>query len=183
MKENWALFVETAKAKAESHEAYAQYWDGVHNKVSLILIVLSAVTTVLASLHVPKLVVVGLSGVTTLLSAIAGFLQPSARKQKQAEAGKEFRSLMLQMVRCETDGQYEELWNSLNKEIVSEPFLPNKYKVKVEAQYTMTPELTILIDAKEDEVAAALADNGDDVEEALEERDLDEYDEKSKLIE
>ena len=60
--------------------------------------------------------------------------------------------------RCETDSEYENLWKEFNKEIVSEPFLPNKYKVVVEQEYTMTPELLILIDEKEDAVAAALAD-------------------------
>lgn len=89
MKENWKLFVESSKAKAESHEKMAQYWDRVHNILSLILIVLSAITTVLAVWHgMPKLATAGVSGVTTLLSAVAGFLQPSARKQVQSESAK-----------------------------------------------------------------------------------------------
>ena len=36
MKENWTLFVESAKAKAESHEKYAQYWDNAHQNISLV---------------------------------------------------------------------------------------------------------------------------------------------------
>ena len=160
MKENWTLFVESAKAKGENHEKYAQFWDSVHNSVSLVLIILSAITTVLASLHVPKLVVVGISGATTLLSAVAGFLQPAARKHRQAESAKEFRSMMLRMIRCETEKEYEELWREFTKEVTSEPFLPNEYKVGVRRRYSMTPEMMIIVDQKKDEVAEALADDG-----------------------
>ena len=158
MEENWKLFVESTKAKAESHEKYAQFWDKINSNLSLTMIFLSTVVTILASFTIDKLVIVGFSGVATLLAAVAGFLQPHARKQTQAESAKEFRSLMLQMIRCETDDDYENLWKEFNKEIVAEPFLPKKYKVEVKQEFSMTPELMILIDEKEDAVAAALAD-------------------------
>ena len=43
----------------------------------------------------------------------------------------EFRSLMLRMIRCESDREYEELWKEYNKEILAEPFLPKRYQVVV----------------------------------------------------
>ena len=82
LSDNWQDFIDTTKAKAESHEKVAQYWDKVHTYLGLVLILLSAVTTVLTALSdIPKLVITGVSGVTTLFSTVAGFLQPSLRKQ------------------------------------------------------------------------------------------------------
>ena len=117
----------------------------------------------MAAMHgVPKLVISGVSGITTLLSAVLGFLQPSNRRQLQMESSKEFRFLMLQMIRCETEREYEQLWKNYNKEIIAEPFLPKKYKVEVKQEYTMSSDLMILIDRKEDELETALADSDDD---------------------
>ena len=107
-KENWKLFVETTRAKAEAHEKVAQHWNTVNTNLGLVLILLSAVTTVAAAIKgTPKMFTVGISGVTTLVSAVAGFLQPSSRKQIHCDAAKEFRSLMMLMIRCETDRDYE----------------------------------------------------------------------------
>ena len=58
-----------------------------------------------------------------------GFLQPSNKKQIQAEAAKEFRTLNVKMIRCEKDQEYERLWQDYNKILMKEPFLPKKYKV------------------------------------------------------
>ena len=158
MKENWKLFVESAKSKADSHMKVAQYWDNVHNSINITLIFFSAVTTVLVLLktYIPFFITAAVSGITTLLSAIAGFLQPSQRRQIQLESSKDFRTLMLRMIRCETESEYEELWREYNKVIVSEPFVPKKFVVDCDIPYTMTPELIIVIDEKEDEVAEAL---------------------------
>lgn len=161
MKENWKAFVESSKAKADSHMKVAQYWDNVHNGINMALILLSALVTVLSLLKdsIPFYVVAALSGITTILSAISGFLQPSQKRQMQLESSKEFRTLMLRMVRCETEREYEELWKEYNKAITGEPFVPKKFAVQFEMPYSMTPELVIVIDEKEDEVAKALADN------------------------
>ena len=85
MQENWELFVESAKSKADSHLKSAQYWDKVHNSIGVGLIVLSALTTVLALLtkEIPFYVTAIVSALTTLLSALGGFLQPSERRQRQ----------------------------------------------------------------------------------------------------
>ena len=72
-KQNWEMFIKTTKARAEAHEKVAQYWNTVSTNLGLILILLSAITTVLAAIKdTPKMVTVGVSGVTTLISAIAG---------------------------------------------------------------------------------------------------------------
>ena len=162
MRENWKLYVKTTQAKAEAHEKVAEYWNTVNTNLGLCLIVLSAIVTVISALHLNHIIVVGVSGVTTLLSAIAGFLQPSGRKQIQCDAAKEFRALMMKMIRCETDQEYESLWEQYNKLLMTEPFLPNKYKVAVNAEYSMTPELTILISKKEEAVEEALDDDESD---------------------
>ena len=150
MRENWTLFVESTKAKGESHEKVAQYWDSIHNFLSLFLILLSAVTTVLAALDgIPDLVIVTVSGVTTMVSTVSGFLQPHKHKQIQGDAAKEFKTLTMRMIRCETEKEYEELWKELNKQLLNEPFLPSKYKVKVDQDYSVTPELMKLMQEKQ----------------------------------
>ena len=158
MKENWTLFVESARSKANSHMQLAQYWDKVHNIINLVLIFLSAVTTIMVILKndVPFYVTSVVSGATTLLSAISGFLQPSQRRQLQLESSKEFRTLMLRMIRCETEREYEELWKEYNKSIVTEPFVPKRFAVGCDIPYSMTPELVLVIEEKEQEVAQAL---------------------------
>ena len=62
---------------------------------------------------------------------------------------------MLKMVRVELERDYEELWKEYNKELLGEPFLPKKYKVKADTNLTMTPEFQLVVRAKDGEVAAA----------------------------
>ena len=94
MRANWILFVEATKARGDSHEDLAHYWDTIHNVLSFIMIIMSAITTVLATLKeskhqfLPHHTTVILSGVTTVFSALSGFLQPANRKQSQIEAAK-----------------------------------------------------------------------------------------------
>ena len=72
-KQNWEMFIKTTKARAEAHEKVAQFWDTVNTNLGFILILLSAITTVLAAIkETPEMATVGVSGVTTLVSAIAG---------------------------------------------------------------------------------------------------------------
>ena len=162
MQENWHKFVDLTKAKSNSHMKAARYWDTVNNVLSLMMIFLGAITTALALINgVPALVVAGIAGVTTLFSTVSAFLRPNDRKTLQADASKEFRTLMLKMVRCETEREYEELWKELNSAIVDEPFLPKKYVTPMKMDWSITPELTLVIDEKEKEVAAALGASQD----------------------
>ncbi|XP_063682473.1 uncharacterized protein LOC134817262 isoform X2 [Bolinopsis microptera] len=150
--ENWSSFVNMTKAKADSHGKVAQYWDSTHNIMSLSLIVLSAMTTLSTLLPITHYIPATLGAITTLLSAVAGSMSPSTRRQQQMESSKGFRSLMLKMVRVETEREYEELWKEYNKELLGEPFLPAKYRVKEGTNFTMTPEFTIIVKQKENEV-------------------------------
>ena len=152
IKENWSSFVSMTKAKADSHGKVAQYWDSLHNIMSLSLIVLSAMTTLSTLLPITHYVPATLGAITTLLSAVAGSMAPSTRRQQQMESSKGFRALMLKMVRVETEREYEELWKAYNKELLGEPFLPAKYRVKEDTNFTMTPEFTIIVKQKENEV-------------------------------
>ena len=78
------------------------------------------------------------------------------------ESSKEFRNLMFRMIRCEVEREYEELWKEYNKTIIQEPFVPKKFEVECKLEYTMTPELVIVIEAKKQEVNQVMDD--DDVE-------------------
>lgn len=150
--ENWLSFVNMTKAKADSHAKVAQSWDRIHNILSLTIIVLSALTTLSTLLPITHYVAATLGAITTLVSAVAGSMAPSSRRQAQMESSKGFRSLMLKMVRVETEREYEELWKEYNKELLAEPFMPHKYKVKEDTNFTMTPEFTIIVKKKEQEV-------------------------------
>jgi len=171
MKGNWTLFVETSKKKSQSHMKAAHHWYKVHLTLQLILIFLSAATTVLALLDaiIPFYIVAIVSGLTTLLSALLGFLQPSKRRQIQLESARDFRQLASRMIRCENSNEYEELWNEYNKALLSEPFVPKRFVVAAEVPYFMSDELTILIAQKEGAASDAPIKDGDAEEGAAEE--------------
>ena len=63
------------------------------------LILLSSVTTVCVLLEMPNMVSAIVSGVSTLLSAVMGYLKPKKKREEQLEASKDFKILMLRMVR------------------------------------------------------------------------------------
>jgi hypothetical protein len=153
IEENWESFVNMTHAKAVSHGKVSQHWDRIQNILSMTLIFLSALTTI--STLLPMLsnyVSAALGAVTTLVSAIAGSLNPSSRRQEQMESSRGFRALMLKMVRVETEREYEELWKEYNKELLGEPFLPSKFKVKEDTNFSMTPEFKIIVAQKKAEV-------------------------------
>ena len=107
------------------------------------------------------MVLAAIAGVSTLLSTVSAFLRPGDRKAEQATSSKDFRSMMLKMVMCETEQDYEGLWKELNKAIVDEPMVPKKYLSGLKIDWTMTPQLMIVIDEKEKELEAALGSDSD----------------------
>ena len=149
---NWNSFVNMTRAKAESHGAVAQYWDHIHNVLNMAMIFLAAGTTITTLLPVTHYIPAAIGAVTTLLSAINGSLNPSQRRQQQMESSKGFRALMLKMVRVETERNYEELWKEYNKELLGEPFLPKKFQVKMDTEFSMTPEFQLIVNQKMEEV-------------------------------
>ena len=155
------------RAKAESHGNVAQYWDRMHNILNLLMIFLAAITTITTLLPITHYVPAAVGAITTILSAINGSLSPSSRRQAQMESSKGFRSLMLKMVRVETERNYEELWKEYNKELLGEPFLPKKYKVKAETVFSMTPEFQLIVNEKTKEVEEAIEDSGSDAGEDI----------------
>ena len=68
------------------------------------------------------------------------------------ESSRGFRALMLKLVRVETERDYEELWKEYNKELLGEPFLPSKFKVKEDTNFSMTPEFQIVVAQKKADV-------------------------------
>ena len=155
--------MEMTRAKAESHGKVAQYWDRVHNILSLTLIFLSAFTTVSTLLPISNYVGACLGGLATLVSAVNGSLNPSSRRQEQMEASRGFRALMLKMVRVESERAYEELWKEYNKELLAEPFLPSKFKVKDDTEFSMSPEFLMVVAKKEADVRDMTSDLGSSI--------------------
>ena len=144
---NWKLFIDTSKKKADVHKKVATFWYHVDNCLGLVLIIIAAVTTVLSAIETtPRMVTVWWAGVSTLMTAISTFLQPAKQHQKQSDAAKQFRSLALKMIRCETDEEYENLWVQYNKTLATEPFVP--FKIDDKIQPSMTPELQQVIQRK-----------------------------------
>ncbi|XP_063677276.1 uncharacterized protein LOC134813430 [Bolinopsis microptera] len=162
IEENWGSFVNMTLAKAESHGKVAQYWDRMHNIMSMAIIFLSALTTLSVLLPITHYVGATLGAVTTLLSAINGSLNPSTRRQEQMEASRGFRALMLKMVRVELEKDYEDLWKEYNKELLGEPFLPSKFKVKDNTAFSMSPEFQIVVAQKKAEVGECLSKIGEE---------------------
>ena len=155
-KENWKLFVESAKMKSESHLRVAQHWERVDTMINVTLIVFSTITTILSLFedhkYLPYYVTAAVSGVTTLLSALSGFLQPHQRRQAQLESSKEFNGLMMKMIRCTNEADFERLWYEYNKATATEPFLPKKYCVALDVSDSMTAELCLVFEKHEEEI-------------------------------
>uniref|UniRef100_A0A7M5XEB4 SMODS and SLOG-associating 2TM effector domain-containing protein n=1 Tax=Clytia hemisphaerica TaxID=252671 RepID=A0A7M5XEB4_9CNID len=161
MRENWYRFLEITKIKSKGHEKAAQYWDFMHSFFSLFMIFLGAATTFLSLIKsVPPPVVSGIAAMTTLVSAINAFLRPHDRRQVQLDSSKGFRILMMRMIRAEKEREYEDLWRELNKALLDEPFLPNKYaKQEPDMGWSISPELLMVIGEKENEVLSVLGDD------------------------
>ena len=151
--ENWNLFIQTTKAKSKTHMKAACYWHRVNNVLSLTMIFLASSTTFLALLKpVPSLVVAGLAALSMLVSTVAAFLRAGDHSQVQAQASTEFKTLMMKMVCCEEEIEYECLWRDYNRAIMDAPILPKKWVTNEDIKWTITPELLLLIKEKEEEV-------------------------------
>ena len=156
--ENWLSYVTTTKSKADSHAKAAEYWDTITTVFTLTLIVLSALTTISTLLPVLTNVYITtvLAAITTIVSAIAGTVAPSNRRQRHTVSSNNFKALMLKMLRVETDRQYVELWKEYNKEMVAEPFLPPSYAVQDDTYFSMTPEFTVVMTQKEGKIGGMM---------------------------
>ena len=163
MRENWERFIEITKAKSISHTKVAQYWDVIHKATNIVIIILGATTTFLSLIKsVPPFVISAIAAVSTLTSAIMAFMRPHDRRQIQYDSAKIFKVLMLRMVRCESDEDYEKMWLELNKAVMDEPFLPNKFKTENENEsidWKLTHELQMLIAEKDHELKEVLVES------------------------
>ena len=160
IEDKWKSFIEMTRAKAEFHEKSAQYWDRVHNALTLILVVIAALTTMFTLLPVSEYIGPSLAGVTTVLSAVIGSINPGLKRQQQLEASKSFRALMLKMLRVETEREYEELWKDYDKKLLDEPYIPVKYKVEKNAEFCMSEEFLVVVARKEADVRGMTSDLG-----------------------
>merc|ERR1711918_237662 len=154
-------FIAANGKKADAHMMMARKWNSISQSLELTMIFLSSATTVLVLLKVPSLVASIVSGLSALLSAVTGYLKPGKRRETQLEASKDFRLLMMRMVRCETEKEYENLWTEYNKNILNEPFVPGKYAMKEDIKYGMSPELYGVMEKKEDALEKALKEGED----------------------
>jgi hypothetical protein len=48
---------------------------------------------------------------------------------------------MIQMISCETEAEYERLWNEFNREIMEEPLIPKRFAVKSSMKFVMNQNL------------------------------------------
>jgi len=156
MEENWAGFVKMTREKARGHGKVAQYWDKVNSVLTLAMIFLSTATTLCTLLPVKSYVASTIGAITTLVAAVFSTLAPDHRRQVHNASAIEFRTLMLKMIRVETERHYEELWREYNKEMVVEPFLPQKYKKSIDETFSMSPEFELLTARKVIEVEDSL---------------------------
>ena len=170
MHENWYRFVECTKAKSAAHNSAALYWNSLHTIFNLTIIFLGASTTFLSLIkQVPSYVISAVAALTTLVSAVSTFLRPHERHQMQLSASKDFRILMMKMVRCETEPEYEELWREMNRIMIEAPFISKKIsKREMEIYWSITPELQLVIAERNDEIDGALGKLGKDrIEDAM----------------
>ena len=90
---------------------------------------------------VPKEVVACIGAVSTMLAAAASFLKSADRRQIHEKTSRGFRSLLVKMISCESESDYEKYWADFNREIMDEPIMPKKYAKNFKMRFIMTPEL------------------------------------------
>ena len=101
-----------------------------------------ACTTAAALLSfIPPEMVAGFGAISTMLAATAAFLKPADKRNLHEKAARDFRSLMVQMISCETEEEYEKLWEEFNREIMEEPLVPKRFAANTDIKFIMSPEL------------------------------------------
>ena len=173
IKENWANYISITRTKGESHLKAGRYWSSVHNGLSMCLILLAGITTILALIdEVPRWVAVLFAALTCLFAIVAAFVRAGDKRSKQVDASKDFKILMLKMVRAESEREYEDLWKDLNLALADEPMVPKRYAAPIAIDFTMTPELLAVANEKEIELGEFnQVDEDEDVVVTVEEGD------------
>ena len=125
MKDNFNLMIYRSK--------FSQY-KNIRNKTrrnrklsrnEMKFVFLLARTTAMALLDgVPTEVVAGIGAVSTMLATAASFLKSADRRQLHEKTSRRFRSLMVKMITCEAETDYEKYWADFNREIMDEPIMP-----------------------------------------------------------
>ena len=106
----------------------------------MILILLGGTTTLFSLVkRIPNHVVAAIAALVTLLSAIQASQKPADRRHLQHQSSQELSELMLKMVRCETETEYEKLLEEYNKALSDDPLLAEKFKVKEDFNFSMIP--------------------------------------------
>jgi outer membrane biosynthesis protein TonB len=82
---------------------------------------------------------------------VFGYMNPKTKREEQLSSAKDFKVLLLRMVRCESDKEYERLWGEYNKCLLHEPFLPKSHVQKLPVmEFSTTNELMALIHDKDE---------------------------------
>ena len=110
--------------------------------VCIVVYCIIACTTAAALLSfIPPEVVAGFGAISTMLAATAAFLKPADKRNLPEKAARDFRSLMVQIISCETEEEYEKLWAEFNREIMEEPLVPKRFATNTDIKFIMSPEL------------------------------------------
>lgn len=89
--------------------------------------------------RIPNHAVAAIAALVTLLSAIQASQKPADRRHLQHQSSQELSELMLKMVRCETETEYEKLLEEYNKALSDDPLLAQKFQVKEDFNFSMIP--------------------------------------------
>lgn len=124
-------FIDVTSKKLDGHSKAANKCDCVFIGLNLTLTILSALATVLAAMDhemISNYAVPAITGAATLISAIVGFIKPGERRNRQMESAKQFSLLKFRMIDCQTEEDYQQIWNDFYAEVLDEPFLKQKYR-------------------------------------------------------
>ena len=150
---NWCKFISTCESRASAHKKVADFWAGFYQVSNLIAILFSAVSAGISmNNRAPPYAVAIVSSISALIASVVAFLRPSQRSQSHLDASKQFNSLQLSMVRCETYDEYNDLWKTFNDVVLEAPLIK---VVKIEEdnsiQWTMTYKLELVVRQKEEQ--------------------------------
>ena len=110
IKAHYNFYFKVCEINQERYLLDARKWDQIHTALNIMLIVINAISTVLAVIEgsLPMYVVPIFTGVATILSSTLGVLRPFQKRQDSQNTSKQFRNAKYNLISSENMDDFKE---------------------------------------------------------------------------
>lgn len=119
--QDWKDFIDKTKERADCHSTKGLYWDALIVILNMLVMIFATSTAMLTLLPVSKYIATGAGALTTAASIINAVIHPTAKVRVQETSCKNYKVLMIRMLRCDSVDCYNELWDKYYEEIATKP--------------------------------------------------------------